>query len=425
MSYTIVASDIHGDLNQLMHPLMLFLSDPSKYQLVLLGDYIDRGESNVYIYEIIRAIYKHPNVHVLFGNHELYDKGTIDYFSYQSPFRMNGNSFIKTFVYDLFNSLDLGITYYDHESNILYSHSPLNRPMSVIQKLPKTVESTFTYDRDSPNMKYKNIHGHDHRRSSKMALYEFFKTNDVNMISIDNDASYGIKLMMNAMTVTCNNWTSNVVSDVYYLVINNSDIRKYDVKTETIKYGSKEDFNHVPFEYIKKKLMKACVNDRERNVIDSMSLQASWKAFKSRGIGLTSLPGNVKKIYSTIIEVESDTQRANVYYHDLPFEFYQFALNESKSKDNKLKQICGHQYIPVHDLYWKHVLDDPNHEFVYGLHGTHMKESMSGGFTSNTYQTLGMVLLVLTVSITFVIIIGMCINKNVGSTAIPVNGTEK
>ena len=70
----IVVGDIHGDLNQLLYPLIYFLKnfDTVKY-IIFLGDYIDRGESNAYIYAIVKMLLNSPvfknKVILLRGNH--------------------------------------------------------------------------------------------------------------------------------------------------------------------------------------------------------------------------------------------------------------------------------------------------------------------------------------------------------------------
>ena len=80
----VVVGDIHGDLNQLIHPLIYFMKNFKKCKkIIYLGDYIDRGESNVYIYEIINILIKihelKDKIIFLRGNHESYDSGVYDY----------------------------------------------------------------------------------------------------------------------------------------------------------------------------------------------------------------------------------------------------------------------------------------------------------------------------------------------------------
>lgn len=361
-SYTIVVGDVHGDLNQLLYPLLLFLSDPNKYTIVYVGDYIDRGECNVYVYEIIRVLHKHPKVHFLFGNHEMYDKSTLDYFAYRISKK---GAYIKTFVYDMLRQLNLDVVYYDSNTKILYSHSPLNRPLSVVLKLPKTEESTYTYDVDSPKMEYKNIHGHDHRASTNELLKKFFTTREVNMISIDNDASYGFNIMQNAMTMKCENMMKDARSNVYYLIIDNNDIRNYKTVSKEIDYNSSDDYNVKSFAYIKSKMLVACANDGTSRYVDSMTLDVSYGEFMrqySRMFGERGCKGllnNLRRRYNTCVTKPTKIQ-ATIYFHDIPHEYYvRFAANDdddNKSLGADYDAILAKKYIPVHELYWKYVL---------------------------------------------------------------------
>ena len=53
----VVVGDVHGDLNQLIYPLVYFMKNFDKCKkIIYLGDFIDRGESNVYIYEILKKL---------------------------------------------------------------------------------------------------------------------------------------------------------------------------------------------------------------------------------------------------------------------------------------------------------------------------------------------------------------------------------
>ena len=354
---TIVVGDIHGDLNQLIYPLSEFLSNPARYKLVLLGDYIDRGESNVYIYEIVSRIAKHPNVHALTGNHEMYDKGTIDYFAYRTVGSARCNSFIKTYVYDLFARLNLDITYYDRQTGILYSHSPLNRPLKMIERLPRSIDSVFTYDTDSKNMEYKNIHGHDHKKSPNSDIHKFFTTKEVNMISIDNDASYGTEMLTNIFTAGNNDWTKGVGSKVLYLVIPDDDISKYRAVSKRVPYKSDGDFNCMSFDVIRNALMKAS-NDRNLEVLfKNMTLANTWNYFKACGdVTIAELPEELKDRYQKLVTSYCSGGRANVYFHDLPWEFYKYATQGESIPSKKLISIVKAGWMPVHDIYWNHCL---------------------------------------------------------------------
>lgn len=433
-SYTIVVGDVHGDLNQFLYPLFLFLSDPNKYTLVYVGDYIDRGESNVYIYEIIRVLHKHPKIHFLYGNHEMYDKGTLDYFAYRIS---KTGAYIKTFVFDLFRRLNLDVVYYDSTTNILYSHSSLNRPLSIAINLPKTEESTYTYDIDSPKMEYKNIHGHDHKASTKETLKKFFTTKDVNMISIDNDASYGFKIMENALTMKCQNMMNDTKSNVYYLIINNDDIKKYKTFSKEIDYKSTDDYNSKPFAYVKSKMLTACGNDAMKKYVNSIILNASYDEFVKQYTRLygecrcKGLLKNLRRRYKDNVTKPTKLE-ANVYFHDVPHEFYVKLASDDddESFGTDYEEILSKKYIPTHALYWKYVLGTwKPPEFQSVKEGMLNGGMLNGGGKSNFGPIEYGIIVAAVVALMVVAVVVTCVytrkSKSVAETyALPYGRTE-
>lgn len=393
-TYTIAVSDIHGDLNQLMYPLIMFLSDPKKYSLVLLGDYIDRGESNVYIYEILSRIIKHPRVHALWGNHEIYSQGVQDYISRRSKYRSSGNAFIATFMFDLFNKLDLNVVYYDQRTKILYSHAPLNRPLSTVLQLKKSPESTYTYDVNSKTMEYKNIHGHDHRCSPRDIVDKFFKGKEQNMISIDNDASYGIRLEQNAYTVASDDWVKGVCSNVYFLVINDQDISDYKIISNTIEYGSENDYNCKSFDRIKNILTTEAKDERFKSMFAKMTLNVSYEHFvkclQCKHIG--EVPRYIRHIYLNIIRYHCEDGDSNIYYNDVPYEFYQRALNESENPCKPLQVIVDAGYKPIYNIYWDYIIKDADNYIT-----KENFDAMTGGDFSSGRLYIAMIILITSV----------------------------
>lgn len=338
LSSTIVVGDVHGDLNQFLYPLKRFLSNPIKYKIVYLGDYIDRGESNVYIYEILRVLFNaHPHIHFVCGNHETYDSTTWDYISYNNKSAVGkGDTLVKTFVYDLMQKVDFPVVYYDKVMRIVYSHSPQNRPLSQVLEMKRTSETTtttMTKDIGFVNVngrkkaEYKNIHGHDHAGSKKDEIKDFFATDEVNCISLDVDASYGFGMIRNAFggKKKGSEWTKGAKSKVYYLVIDeeddannsnvnskerndenndmdidesnkeNKEIKKYkggvdgkgieniswSTTSFTIEYGSQYDNNVKTFENIKSLLIEWCNDEKlKKKIKEELSLDTSWKYWK-------------------------------------------------------------------------------------------------------------------------------------------------
>lgn len=75
MEKTIIVGDIHGDLNCFLIPLFEYLKSPFKSRLIYLGDYIDRGDYSLAIYNLMKTIINSNNIifkNCIFlrGNHE-------------------------------------------------------------------------------------------------------------------------------------------------------------------------------------------------------------------------------------------------------------------------------------------------------------------------------------------------------------------
>ena len=201
MSKIIVVGDVHGDLNQLLYPLIEFFraereetDDKNKYRkLIYLGDYIDRGESNVFIWLVIRWVmsleaYK-DRIVFLRGNHECYCETVFDYYGES----VNSKRFTVSLVFDEMNSIPFKIVHYDEKTNILFSHSPLSRPLKDALKLndvplssPKNGDNTYTNDAEHAKMEYKNIHGHIHRMSKNEVLEKFFRGEGLDLSPLFN-----------------------------------------------------------------------------------------------------------------------------------------------------------------------------------------------------------------------------------------------
>ena len=69
MKRTLVISDIHGELTLFEELLQTAGYNPDKDQLILLGDYIDRGPDSKRVLEKVMEL-KHEGAVVLKGNHE-------------------------------------------------------------------------------------------------------------------------------------------------------------------------------------------------------------------------------------------------------------------------------------------------------------------------------------------------------------------
>ena len=349
----IVVGDVHGDLNQLMIPLIRFLKSPDKYRkLVFLGDYIDRGESNAYIYIIItfiRSLAKYSNQIVfLRGNHECYPTAIRDY--YNDNWKTNNwdKRFIESFVYNSIHDVEFDIVNYDQELNVVFSHSPLSRPLVEVLKMNETktddnanVDNTFTDDSENAKMEYKNIHGHIHRMSSD-SVVDKFANNERKMISVDGDASYGITLVQNFMSTS----RKALVSHVQYLVIH--DKNDYDIVKEDIAFFDYEhNYNLFKFEQLKRVL--SSTNSYVANQIDKLKFAPVIDMFTESFVKAFNTKPKTENIISLIRKGYDQNihQRTGsyIYFHDVPIDVY-----------NSFGLFVDESYNEIGKLFWCRVL---------------------------------------------------------------------
>ena len=142
----ICVGDIHGDLNQLIYPLIHFITNKQAYKKILyIGDYTSRGFNDIYIYELIRKLLVHDDIIFLAGNHDVQ--------KYYSP---NLKVEMSSFFDFKFNSIGLK-TYFvwnDTQEPIVFTHCRCNIPIGSLD--------TITYDEIRLDRLYgrKNLHNH-------------------------------------------------------------------------------------------------------------------------------------------------------------------------------------------------------------------------------------------------------------------------
>lgn len=355
----IVVGDIHGDLNQLLYPLCRFLKNENRYRkIVFLGDYIDRGESNLYVYMIIKfimSIDKYKNrIFFLRGNHECYPTAIRDYYNdnWKSPYW--DKRFIQTFVYDNINSVMFDIVNYDEQLNIVFSHSPLSRSLNDVIKMNLTknndkanIENTFTEDKEHAKMEYKNIHGHIHRMSSETAVDKFTR-NECKMISIDGDASYGITLVNNFMSAT----RKELSSKVKYLIIH--DEQNFEIVEEEIDFfDTNKNYNLFRFNDLKQLLyntnpfIKAEIDKLNINDAINVFSTSFYNEFKTKPKA-ENIIQLIRRCYESNIRQRSG---AWIYFNDVPIDVY-----------NSYGLFTDERWNEIGKVYWGRVLGK---EWVY------------------------------------------------------------
>ena len=403
-SKTIVVGDIHGDLNQLMYPLIEFLKNERQYdRIVFLGDYIDRGESNLYTYGIVKFImsineYKNKVI-FLRGNHECYPTAVRDYYDNNWNTKNWDKRFITSFVYNSIHDEEFNIVDYDSKLGIVFSHSELTRPLSQVLKMNEdkknesaNIANTYTddvYDNEvAARMEYKNIHGHIHKMSTEKELDSFFKGNR-KVISIDGDASYGITLVNNFQVSK----QKELISNVRYLVIKSEN--EYEVIKKFVKYDDvNNNFNMWRFNELKNVLSKC--NSTVKKYVDRLRLKDMVNVFSKEFEKEFGVKPNSKNIVELICKRYNDNVRKSVggcvYFHDIPVDVY-----------NEYGLFNDEKYNCIGKLYWCNVL---GMEWIYNKY--YLCKSNKEGFVSSSMYAMLLTFTNIVACITAIVVV-ICI----------------
>ena len=371
----IVVGDIHGDLNQLLYPLFYFCEHKDTCRkLIYLGDYIDRGESNCYIYEIVRFMMKNINnkdIIFLRGNHESYKTAVRDYINSSRDIRC-----VTTFVFDGFKTLSMDIVHYDKPLGILFSHSPISISLDEALKYNDTKDdmnanaiNTYTNQQEHPDMEYRNIHGHIHVRSGVEKIQEFV-FGKRKMISIDCDASYGVRLVERYSNLNNTNIKRTVLnSKVCFLIIGSNN---FTLQEHTIQYNTSEDLNTKPFEELRNMFMDKCSCLCERSKVDKLNLNSSKSLLKSAFDNKPMTVDTVKNMYELKYVKTIDGAKTVVYLHDVPLELWQ-----------SIGLLSQYKYEPTGWIYWKYIIQDEKKAIK--LYDNTSSPPFSGGVKSSLY----------------------------------------
>ena len=332
MKCSLFVGDVHGDLNQLLYPLFEFLDNMDKYErIVFLGDYVDRGESNAYIYLILNFFINEPQfkdqIIFLCGNHDVWPGGSDSHVAAEgfSPYiksihQLRGwGQTTKSFIFKNLSKLPFRLAYYNKEWNILFTHSqqvkeygPWNKEAkktkleicSLDENLAKTTLNVgdennvklfkyYTwfdwsdyfdwYETERKERTYKNICGHCHCFDSD-ALTELFN-NEVSVASIDSDSSYFFRPLIGT-THFFNNLEPSWESFVRYISIPGDDGKSWSDHQLPIKfYNDKSHINYnlSTFEELKNEIASHLTNPAIRqNFINNFQLQPLIDIFEKR-----------------------------------------------------------------------------------------------------------------------------------------------
>ena len=205
-----VVGDVHGDLNQFLQPLCEFLrnySENGNHHLIYLGDYIDRGEYDAYIYCLIKTIEnaKLPqNAHITFirGNHEQLKTNPDLYMRFKGADK-DGTLFNRhfltneSFVWNLFNKHDFPLYHMLRtapDQVLLFTHAPV-----------LTASKAFNVDVSTGELRVKSINKTSHNDS--LYGYEHFTTLDANFDRVNKKYRSSMDDFVNTVNASINEAT--------------------------------------------------------------------------------------------------------------------------------------------------------------------------------------------------------------------------
>ena len=373
----IVVGDIHGDLNQFLLPLIEFRSNPKKYsKIIYVGDYLDRGNSDVYIYELIKIL-GGSNVIFLRGNHEFFPCIT-DYIS-----KFDGRKVMYSFMLKLYKKLDLPMTHIEkiqnsgeYNNTVVFSHSYLRHySLKTVKQINDLTNDWTKFAYSQCKKKYKekhdlkefmNIFGHEHE------FIDEWKSK--RSICIDFDSSYGIrKVVGSKKPFTLPRW----------IVLNGNKITVE--KRDKIYYGAKNDYNSKTFVEI---LSILGIKPGNRKLFED-----SYSLF----LELMGNPKDYNEVFKIInkIHVSKPSMNGKMYFNNIPIEFY-----------NKLG--FKNKTLVAPDTIYDFIVKKNNGDVKKRMYGGGIMKSLGAAkeqfdlsfvasFVPERYKTLFLILLCLTI----------------------------
>ena len=177
-------------------------------------------------------------------------------------------------------------------------------------------------------MTYKNIHGHVHYMSRESVIDNFFH-GDGKMISIDCDASCGIRLVNNYLNIS----KSKLMSNVKYLKIIN-DGKDYVIIEKRVEFYGNANYNLKCFDVLKNELKKMTGEEMNFNEVIKVFENEFKKEF------------GTKPSKNNIIQCLTERWNKNInlksgvciYFNDIPidvYKYYNLFINETQNEIGK------------------------------------------------------------------------------------------
>ena len=314
MKESLFVGDIHGDLNQLIYPLFDFLDDMDKYErIVFLGDYVDRGESNAYIYLILNFFINEPEfkdkIIFLCGNHDVWPaefaEGFSPYIKSIHDSRKWGYT-TKSFIFENLKQLPFQLAYYNKNWNILFTHSQQVKTYGKwhekeelsIKGLDERLAETRLNENNMELFKkytwfdwygpagtertYRNICGHCHYFDD-VALDKLFN-NKLAIASIDSDSSYFFRPLITS-THYYKNLEPSWESFVRYISIpdDGKSWRNHQITIKFYNDKSRMNYNLCSFNELKMQLISHLTNPKvKQDFLNNFQLQQLIEIFEKR-----------------------------------------------------------------------------------------------------------------------------------------------
>ena len=449
MLSTLAVGDIHGDLNQLLYPLFDFLDGmDTKYErIVFLGDYIDRGESNLYVYLIVKFFMNIPKfkdkIIFLCGNHDVWEI-TNGFSPYIKPAyfvhapELGGAT--RTFVFQHLTRLPLELSYYVKEWNILFTHAPqvFRDDDDVVTGTDGTPCQLSDSTRDKmqlytwykgcarwrgPEQHYKNICGHIHVFEDKALDYIIKGEGDqVPFASIDGDSSYFFHVYTEH-SITLDDEPEEWKSQVLYIEIDKSGKSWNKRSIEVMFYDDNEqvpNYNLKRFAELKNEISKHLkrFNDLGNDIIEKLSIDDGVRAFEESFRSEFNIPED-EVITGRMILEKIKLRRNNntstipaVYFNDVPLDVYQHYGCFTNERVNDVGMLfCKVIWSDLWYKAWKplfnHRLVDSYGHVCEAVHSDPLREpKLDGGYK----KVLNMIAFLLLVCVCLVVVVVVSIN---------------
>ncbi len=188
----LVVSDIHGEADKLDQVLDKAEYDPQEDQLILLGDYIDRGPSSKRVIEKVKRLVKDDSAVAIKGNHDDMFIRSKEDLEAMELWKMNGAATtIQSYegrmeeVKEDQQWLEENLHLYYETDDYIFVHAGLEPETPLEQQ----DEDTLLWTRHEEKVGLGKTVIHGHTPVPEIAYYE-------DQIDIDTGAAYGGKLTM-------------------------------------------------------------------------------------------------------------------------------------------------------------------------------------------------------------------------------------